>query len=378
MVEPTPNWQTPCLLIDEARMKENIRRLKDRLARLRIPLRPHLKTSKNVEIAHLLMSAPGGPITVSTLKEAEVFSANGVTDILYAVGIAPAKLDRALALRRRGTDISIVLDTCEQASFVVQALRREDENISVLIEIDADGHRAGIEPLDPLLVKVARTLHDGGAELRGIMTHAGGSYDRPGEEALVSAAEQERAAGVLAAEALKSANLPCPVVSVGSTPTAHFAKSLDGVTEVRAGVFVFFDLVMAGLGVCTIDDIALSVLATVIGHQRKKGWILVDAGWTAMSRDRGTARQHVDQGYGVVCDQGGRPYPDLIMTRANQEHGILSIREGSSAVCPDLPIGSLVRILPNHACATASQFGRYYLLDRHDTITGIWDRFSGW
>src|SRR5690606_30757372 len=97
---------------------------------------------------------------------------------------------------------------------------------------------------------------------------------------------------------------------------------LDGVTEVRAGVFVFFDLVMNGLGVCDQSDIALSVLCTVIGHQKKKGWVITDGGWMAMSRDRGTAKQATDQGYGVVCDYDGTPIPDLVMRDANQEHGV--------------------------------------------------------
>ena len=124
----------------------------------------------------------------------------------------------------------------------------------------------------------------------------------------------------------------------------------------RAGVFVFFDLVMAGIGVCAIDDIAVSVLGTVIGHQREKGWILVDAGWMAMSRDRGTADQDVDQGYGLVCDPEGRPFPDLIMVGSNQEHGILA----------------------NHACATAAQHPHYQVISGEPVIEAVWPRFSGW
>jgi D-serine deaminase-like pyridoxal phosphate-dependent protein len=154
--------------------------------------------------------------------------------------------------------------------------REARDHIPALIEIDSDGHRAGLRPGDPRLLEIARILHEGGhegrAELRGVMTHAGGSYDHPGAEALTAAAEQERAAVVQSAEALRDAGLPCPVVSVGSTPTAHFARDLTGVTEVRAGVYVFHDLVMAGLGVCALDDIAIGVLATVIGHQPEKGW----------------------------------------------------------------------------------------------------------
>jgi len=166
------------------------------------------------------------------------------------------------------------------------------------------------------------------------------------------------------------------VVSVGSTPTAHFAERLDGVTEVRAGVFVFFDLVMAGIGVCSPGDIALSVLATVNGHRPDKGWALIDAGWMALSRDRGTAKQPVDQGYGVVCDLEGRVLPDLIVTGAHQEHGIIARRGGGRL--PDLPVGSRVRILPNHACATGAQHDGYHVVDGAAAVEAFWPRFSGW
>jgi D-serine deaminase-like pyridoxal phosphate-dependent protein len=148
---------------------------------------------------------------------------------------------------------------------------------------------------------------------------------------------------------------------------------------VRAGVFVFFDLVMAGLGVCSLDDIAISVLTTVIGHQREKGWIIVDAGWMAMSRDRGTTGQAVDQGYGLVCDASGQPLGDLIMEGANQEHGVLAIRAGSGQPLPDLPVGTRLRILPNHACSTGAQFDHYEVLRAEaGQPLARWSRFSGW
>ncbi|ESJ09661.1 alanine racemase, partial [Cupriavidus sp. HPC(L)] len=159
--------------------------------------------------------------------------------------------------------------------------------------------------------------------------------------------------------------------------TAHFARSLDGVTEVRAGVFVFFDLVMNGIGVCETADIALSVLCTVIGHQRDKGWLITDAGWMAMSRDRGTAKQPVDQGYGLVCDVDGKPLAGLLMIDANQEHGIVSHRSDPAAT-PMLPVGTLLRILPNHACATAAQHGAYTVVAGGTDVEAQWPRFSGW
>jgi D-serine deaminase-like pyridoxal phosphate-dependent protein len=367
---------TPCLLLDRSRMERNIERLRSRLQRLNATLRPHLKTAKSVEVARLMMNSPAGPATVSTLREAEAFAEAGVRDILYAVGIAPGKLARITELRKRGIDVAVILDNIEQARTVAAASATMP--IPALIEIDSDGHRAGVRPDDPLLIEIGSVLHRGGAELRGVMTHAGASYDCRGEEELIAMAERERASVVHAAQSLRAAGLPAPVVSVGSSPTAHFAHDLTGVTEVRAGVFVFFDLVMAGLGVCRIDDIAISVLSSVIGHQTEKRQIIVDAGWMALSRDRGTSSQSVDQGYGLVCDVNGVPIADLIVKSTNQEHGLLEIREGSSAPLPDLPVGTLVRILPNHACAAAAQHSEYIVLDG-DRITGRWPRIpAGW
>lgn len=367
---------TPELLLDHPRLLRNIQRLRTRLDGSGVAFRPHLKTVKCVPIARLMMSQPAGPATVSTLQEAEEFAAAGVTDLLYAVGIAPQKLPRVEDLLRRGVDLAVILDSEAQAHAVVNASHTTP--IPVLIEIDTDGHRAGLHPEDPRLLDVGRILHLGGATLRGVMTHAGGSYGAVGEAALASIAEAERSGAVRAAERLRAAGLPSPVVSIGSTPTAFFAQSFAGVTEVRAGVYAFFDLVMAGLGVCKIEDIALSVLATVIGRQRNTGLLIIDAGWMALSADRGTAKQSVDQGFGLVCKMDGTPYPDLTVVQANQEHGLLGLRSGSTADMPDLEIGSRVRILPNHACATASQYPAYSVL-QGAAVIARWPRVqSGW
>ena len=370
---------TPCLVLDADRMERNIARLKARLDGLGVTLRPHLKTSKSVDVARRVMASPAGPATVSTLREAEQFAAAGVRDIVYAVGIAPAKLQQVLALRAGGADVTVVLDSVEQAQAVAQASRKAGTRIPALIEIDCDGHRSGVLPTDERrLVDIGRALEDG-AQLRGVLTHAGASYTARGIEALRHCAEIERRSVVDAAAILRNAGLPCPVVSVGSTPTAHNATDLTGVTEVRAGVFVFFDLVMAGIGVCQVEDIAVSVLATVIGHQREKGWILVDAGWMAMSQDRGTRKQAIDQGYGLVCDTAGIPYADLIVAEANQEHGIITVRPDSNGVLPQLAIGDRVRILPNHACATSAQHRGYHVVrGSSGKVEAEWLRFGGW
>jgi D-serine deaminase-like pyridoxal phosphate-dependent protein len=358
-------------------MQRNIARVKERLKALGVSNRPHLKTAKCVEVARAMMNSPSGPATVSTLKEADEFAAAGVKDMLYAVSITPNKYAHVSRLRAQGVDLTVALDSVEAAQQLAAYCAEQGEKIPVLIEIDSDGHRSGVRAGDALIIEIAQALQTH-CELRGVMTHAGASYDCYSAEAKAAMAEQERSAAVQSAQMLRDAGFAAPVVSVGSTPTALFAQSLDGVTEVRSGVAVFFDLVMAGLNVCSTSDIAISVLASVIGHQREKGWIIVDAGWMAMSRDRGTAKQPVDQGYGLVCDAQGHVIDDLIMSGANQEHGILSIRADSKAALPDLPVGSLVRILPNHACATGAQHDVYRVLSADAEIVDTWPRFRGW
>ena len=359
-------------------MHRNIARMREKLSALKVGFRPHVKTAKCAEVALAMSGGVPGPITVSTLREADYFADRGFTDILYAVGISPNKLNHVAALRKRGVKLTVILDNIDAANALAQVALATGSAFDVLIEMDCDSHRAGILPESPDLLAVAKILASAGAHVAGVMTHAGASYECRSDEALRAMAEQERARTVRAVARLREAGHAAPVVSVGSTPTALFAQHLGGVTEVRAGVFVFFDLVMAGLGVCRVDDIALSVLTTVIGHQREKGWTIVDSGWMAMSRDRGTAAQAIDQGFGLVCDAEGHAMPDYIMISANQEHGIIGHRDGVAGKPLDLPVGAQLRILPNHACATGAQHARYHVVDASPVIAAQWERFSGW
>ncbi|UFZ08376.1 alanine racemase [Bradyrhizobium ontarionense] len=370
---------TPALLLDKDRLDRNLDRLSSRMAARDVVLRPHMKTAKSIDVARRAHRSGPGPITVSTLAEAEYFARHGFRDMTYAVGLAPHAAERAVRLQKAGIDLKVLLDSPEQGMLLGVAGHAAGVTPSAFIEIDCDGHRGGLTATDPKLIAVAAALAEAGVKLAGVLTHAGESYSLCTPEALVAAAENERAAAVATAATLRTAGHACPIVSVGSTPTAHFADDLTGITEMRAGVYMFFDLVMHGVGVCTTDDIAISVLATVIGTKAAKGWILVDAGWMALSRDRGTAAQRVDQGYGLVCDLSGKIYPDLIVAQASQEHGILAIRSGSAQALPDLSIGAKVRILPNHACATASQHELYNVVSAgSDAIEARWPRMRGW
>lgn len=379
---PLSQVDTPAALIELPRMRRNIARMQERMTALGVRFRPHAKTAKCPAVTDAQIAAGAQGITVSTLKEAAEFFAHGITDILYAVGTVPHKLPQVLALRRQGCDLKIITDNLAAAQAIAAFGREHGEVFEVLIEVDTDGHRSGIRPDEATLIDVGRALHEGGMRLAGVLTHAGGSYDLSTPEALTALAEQERAGCVRAAERLRAAGLPCAVVSVGSTPTALSARDLTGVTEVRAGVYVFFDLVMHNVGVCSTDDIALSVLTTVIGHQVDKGWAIVDAGWMAMSRDRGTQKQSHDYGYGQVCDVDGTVLEGYVLSGANQEHGILSLAAGSGLadvgdIAQRFPVGRQLRILPNHACATGAQYGEYRAVEGGIAVAQ-WGRFGGW
>lgn len=368
---------TPSLILDEARLTANINAAKASCARLGVTWRPHLKTHKCVPIAKLQIASPTGPATVSTVKEAEVFAAAGITDLIYAVGIAPHKLTRIDAINRKGADVKIILDSVEAAQAVSAHTKKAGMHIGVLIEIDCDGHRSGLKPEDRNeILAVARALTDG-AELVGVLTHAGGSYNLKGTEALQEASRHEAESLSSVAEFLRSAGFSIRIVSAGSTPTLVCSTERAGLTEVRSGVGSLFDLVMAGVGVCRVEDIAVSVLVSVIGRQQEKGWVLTDGGWMAMSRDRGTASQSVDCGYGLVCDEDGKLLPDYWVSGANQEHGIISRRDGKPIDPKEFPLDRRLRILPNHACPTCAAFNRYYVV-RGKRITHVWDRFNHW
>ena len=341
-------------------------------------LRPHLKTHKSIGIALRQMEAPQGPACVSTLLEAEYFFSHGVTDLLYAVGIAPQKLPQVASLRERGCDLKIILDNTAAADAVSDFCREHGVSIPVLLEVDVDGHRSGLAPESAELLTVAEHLRDG-ARLVGVLTHAGASYDEPDLEHVRLAAERERDGIVLAARRLREAGHQIDIVSVGSTPTVLMAEDETGVTEVRCGVYSLFDLFMTNVGVATVDDIAGSVLATVIGHQPAKGQVIVDAGWMAMSRDRGTARQKRDYGYGLVCGVDGTPLRGgtVLMKGANQEHGIIEATEGPALRPEDFPVGTRLRILPNHACPTAAPYEKL-LLVRDGKVVEELPHVRGW
>jgi D-serine deaminase-like pyridoxal phosphate-dependent protein len=360
---------TPCLVLDKGILESNLRRMSGTVRRHGVALRPHLKTAKSVEVARLATAGEAGGITVSTLAEAEYFAENGFRDVLVANALPPQKLDRVSLLIDAGVTITLVTDDVSMAS----AIAAHPASFKVLIEIDCGDNRAGVRESGHELLEIANAL---GSKLTGVMTHAGHSYGCRSIECVREVAEGERLSVVTAAGRLRDAGLTCDVVSVGSTPTMTHVRNLDGVTEARPGVYMFQDLFQAEIGSCEKSDIAVTVLASVIGRNNYAKRILIDAGAIALSKDRSTQATEHDAGFGELRDiDNADAFGKCVIERAYQEHGAATCTDDAIA---HLNIGDRVRVLPNHACLTASTHDRYYVVDGNRDVIDVWERVNGW
>ena len=252
---------TPCLVLDRGILARNIAAMAGVARGLGVALRPHMKTAKSIDVARMALEAGARGITVSTLAEAAYFARHGVRDMIYAAGITPRKLDAVAALNGAGADVAVITDDLDMAA----AVAAHPAAIRALVEVDTGEHRGGMAAGDDRLVAVAARL---GGRLAGVLTHAGHSYAGRSVAEMEAIAEGERAGIVAAAERLRAAGHEVGIVSMGSSPTVRHARHLEGVSEVRAGVYMFGDLFQAGIGTHGVDDIALTVLASVIGGGR--------------------------------------------------------------------------------------------------------------
>ena len=380
---------TPSLVLDRRALARNIEAMDRAVSRHRVSLRPHMKTAKSIEVARMVLgghtpdspagtrraSAASGGIVVSTLAEAEYFVGHDLTDILYGVAITPQKLDQVLKLNATGAAVIVVTDDPATASAIAGVAQPPQ----TLIEIDSGGARAGLHPEDPMLLEIAGRLR---GALAGVMTHGGHSYLGRSVQDMVRVAETERAGVVRAAERLAAAGFACPIVSVGSTPTALHAAGLEGVTEVRAGVYMFSDLFQVEVFSGVPSDIAVTVLASVIGRRgagpgQPAGGVLLDAGGLALSLDRSTAATGFDYGYGMMLDVAGQPvFGRSLVTRVWQEHALVAL--DPAAQVPPLAVGAKVRVAPNHACMTTAAHDRYFVTDDGVEVAAVWSRVNGW
>ena len=330
-----------------------------------VAFRPHAKTHKTIEIARMQHGGATGPITVSTLAEAEFYGDAGFEDVTYGVPITPNKLDRAAALARR-IRFNVLIDSAEG----LRGLEETGEKFNAFLKVDCGYHRAGVDPNDPDSVRLTTAMAQSKTvQFQGLLTHAGHSYHAKTIEEIRRVAAEETAA-LSRFRSLLPGELQNSVRSVGSTPTLSVVERFTDCDEVRPGNYVFFDAFQATIGSCAMDDVAVSVLTTVVGSYPDRNNLIVDAGALALSKDTGP--DHVDPhfGYGVVCDLGLNPLP-LRLIALSQEHGKI---EGDAA---PYPVGTQLRIIPNHSCLTAAMYDRYYAIE-DGRVVGEWRPVRGW
>ena len=367
--------RTPCAVVDLPVARANARRMAARAARLGARLRPHVKTHKTLEGARL-QTGPGGAITVSTLAEARFFADGGFRDITYAVPIAPRKLAEAAALSEAAGALHLLLDGEEALREAAACAAQTGVRLSFFLKVDCGYHRAGVDPEDPRSLDLARGLQEApGLDFAGILTHAGHSYDARRREEILPVAKEERTVMVAFAERLRRQGIEVPTVSIGSTPTLAVAQELDGVDEVRPGNYLFFDAFQARIGSCRASDVAFFVLATVIGCYPERGSLLIDAGALALSKDPGAVHADPRVGFGILqTADGAETLPSMHLAALSQEHGKVLCEEG---LCRRFPVGSRLRVLPNHSCLTAALFDRYLVAEGGE-IRGTWRPVRGW
>ena len=322
---------TPCLVVDRDVLDRNVADMAVRTGDRGMALRPHAKTHKCWEIARRQLAAGASGLTVATVSEAEIFAEAGCTDLFvaYPLWADDRRGARLRALAQRCT-LRVGVDSAEGA----QALARSaGAGFEVLVEVDSGHHRTGVPAHAAGAVAVAAAR--AGLTVRGVFTFPGHSYG-PGLPA--TAALDETQALQDAATAARIAGVPVDVLSGGSTPTAALTTG-SPVTELRPGVYVFNDAQQLELGVCGVDDVALTVIATVVSRAPDR--FVLDAG----SKVLGADQQRWATGFGRLPD-----YPAARISALSEHHATVSWTEEEKR--PEL--GATVRVMPNHVCTAVN------------------------
>jgi len=318
-----------------------------------------------------------GPITVSTMAEACHFAAHGFSDITWAQPINPHRIEEAFVLMDQVERLNLLVDSHTAIDALEDYAQRAGQPYSAYLKVDVGYGRAGVDPHSQLGVDLAGRLHKSSlATFEGVLTHAGQAYACGTREEIKAIAVHERDEIVGFAQRLRGLGIEVPEVSLGSTPTLSVAEDLTGITEVRPGNYLFYDRYQSAIGACTDDDIAFSVLTTVIGCYPDRAGLVLDAGALALSKDPGAIHVDPDCGYGMVTSADGvQPFEDLSLVSLSQEHGQVTVRAPLNA--SDFPVGTQLRVFPNHSCLTAAKYDRYYAV-RGGLIVGAWRTARGW
>ena len=352
---PSP-LSEPVLLLDEARVRRNLQRMAERAAAAGVRLRPHFKTHQSHTVGRWCREYGVEAITVSSLAMAEYFAADGWRDITLAFPFHPGMRDRVDALAER-IAFGIVLADPLALDGV-----RFSAPVDVWLKIDVGSHRTGLAPEDlgGLRALAAALSGRDNLRLRGLLAHAGHSYDARGAEQIAAVRDESLALLGHLREELAAVAGPLEL-SVGDTPTCSTADAFPGVEEIRPGNYVFYDLSQWRIGACRVEDIAVAMACPVAARHPERGKLVVHGGAVHFSKDvMELDGQHI---YGLAvettADGWGELRPDIRLVGLSQEHGIVA---APADVIANVRPGDTLLFLPVHSCLTADAMGRYRTL----------------
>ncbi len=370
---------TPCLLVEQSRLRRNLEAMQQKADLNGVVLRPHVKTHKSIALALRQVEGGAGGVTVAKVGEAETFVRAGFEDVRIAYTlVGDDKYERLLELMADAS-ISFCVDTIQGARRASAYFERQGRPADVLVEVNAGHHRCGVDPTDTRSIDVAAEVASlAGLRLVGILTHAGQAYHGPhdgerSDRALIRVSHHERNVMLTFAARLRDAGITGVVpgrfeISIGSTPTMRYFENreLDGfrITEIRPGNYVFNDAIQVGLGAATLKECALTVLTTVISRHRDRNGqerLFVDAGKKILTSDTGFRTD----GYGILLYNARvmEPLPHAHMGDLSEEHGWIDVSGGST-----LDVGDRIRLVPNHACTCMNTQDVFHVVDGEEVV----------
>ena len=342
---------TPSLLIDYDRAKENIRMMQERADSLGLKLRPHIKTHRMPFFAKLQVEAGAVGIACAKLGEAEVMADAGIDDIFIANEIIGFdKYERLRDLHRR-FHIRIGIDNTVQLSQMEQVFAGEEKPLEVLIEYEVGEVRTGVVEDEQLIELANAILRSDHAVLKGIFSHEGHTYKAENIEDCKAKARTAYERTVRAANILRELGAEIDTVSIGATPSVMNGDYYEGITELRLGTYIFFD-VGQSKAISDFSHCAATVLASVISKPHGER-VVLDAGAKALvSQNRPTGICATD-GFGAI-----KGAEHITIGNLFDEHGVLHNAELRDRV----EIGDKVEVIPSHVCPTVNLYDSAYLV----------------
>lgn len=361
---------TPCFLLDLSRISHNVDTMIQRCHTLGIKLRPHMKTSKTIEVGSIATGGRNRCVCVSTLAEAEFFAQGGFDDMIYAMLISDNKIPRLKELAEKLSLFHLLVDNRKHVELLDGYPLSGGKLWSVYVAIDTGSAREGVPWDDKSVIELVKLI-TASSHLRfsGLYTHEGiASYSVTGSEQVQQVANTTVDRILHVADQLKAQGIPCDDISIGATPTASLpGNKVKDITEIHPGNFVFYDAQQFTIGSCSEEDIACVVVTRVIGQYPKRHELLIDAGWSAVSLDG----KLPNGSYGLFQ---GQPYLKLV--KMHQEYGFVSY-DPKKHTAEEFPIGTMLFLYPYHSCATAVLHKHHYVLD-NNKITDVWIPCSQW